>query len=173
MTSTRISDRLRAPGLASLAAAALLLAAATPAGAQTPREKELEARVSELERVVKQLLQQQQGQAATAAAGASGAAAGTAAAAASAPAQGAAPAAVAATVNPPPIQPGSITPNAAAGTKFVYTGFVKADVLWTDASDGSIPENTAGRDFYVPRRRRRSAASTRTRTSTRTSSRRA
>jgi hypothetical protein len=141
MTRTRISSRLPANRLASLAAGALLLGAVMPAAAQTPREQELEARVTELERLVKQLLQQQ-GQAGPAAAGAA------APAVAAAPAAGAAPAAAAAT--PPAIQPGSITPNAAPGTKFVYTGFVKADALWTDASDGSIPENTAGRDFYVP-----------------------
>jgi hypothetical protein len=32
----------------------------------------------------------------------------------------------------------------------MYTGFLKADVLWTEAADGVIPENTSGRDFYVP-----------------------
>jgi hypothetical protein len=142
MTRTRISSRLPAPRLASLAAGVLLLAAALPAAAQTPREQELEARVTELERLVKQLLQQQ-GQTGPAAGGA----AAPAVAVAAAPPAGAAPAAAA---TPPAIQPGSITPNAAPGTKFVYTGFVKADALWTDASDGSIPENTAGRDFYVP-----------------------
>ncbi len=147
MNRTRISSRLRAPALAGIAAGALLAATALPAAAQTSREKELEARVSELERLVQQLLQTsgQGGGAATAATAAAPVAAS------SAPAQGgAAPAAVASAAGPAPVQPSTITPNAAAGTKFLYSGFVKADVLWTDTADGVIPENTSGRDFYVP-----------------------
>lgn len=147
MNRTRISSRLRAPGLAGFAVGALLAATALPAAAQTSREKELEARVSELERLVQQLLQSpaQGGAAPSAAPGTT-----AASAAPGAPAQVAAPAAVASAVGPAPVQTSSITPNAAAGTKFLYSGFVKADVLWTDAADGVIPENTAGRDFYVP-----------------------
>jgi hypothetical protein len=32
----------------------------------------------------------------------------------------------------------------------VLTGFVKADALFTNTSDGEIPDSTVGRDFYVP-----------------------
>jgi hypothetical protein len=142
MNRTLNSSRLRAPGLAGLAAGAVLAATALPAAAQTAREQELEARVSELERQVQQLLQ------ASAKAGTAPVSAPSAVPAT--PATGAAPAAVAAAAGPAPVQPTSITPNAAAGTKFLYTGFLKADVLWTDAADGVIPENTAGRDFYLP-----------------------
>lgn len=147
MKRTLISSRLRAPGLAGVAAGALLAVAAVPAAAQTSREQELEARVSELERQVQQLLQ------ASARAGATPAA--VPAPASAAPAAPAAPAAapaaaVAGIPGPTPVQLTTITPNAASGTKFVYSGFLKADVLWTDAADGVIPENTSGRDYYVP-----------------------
>jgi hypothetical protein len=144
MKSKGISSCLRAPGLAGFAAGALLAVSALPAEAQTAREQELEARVSELERLVQQLLKTQ-GQAGGAVAAAP-AAAPSAAAVAAAPA----PVTTAPAAGPAPVQPTSITPNAAAGTKFVYTGFLKADVLWTEANDGVIPENTSGRDFYVP-----------------------
>jgi len=49
-----------------------------------------------------------------------------------------------------PVQSKSITPNAAPGTSFHMTGFVKADALWTDTGDGEIAEPSSGRDFYVP-----------------------
>jgi hypothetical protein len=116
---------------ATLAAAALGLPGA--ALAETAKEQELEARVAELEKLVRQLLAEKQ----AAPAAAPGAAPAVAAAAPAKPA-------------PAPIQPTSITPNAAPGTSFVLTGFVKADALFTDTSDGEIAENTAGRDFYVP-----------------------
>jgi hypothetical protein len=149
MNRTRITSRLRAPVLAGFAAGVLLVATALPAAAQTSREKELEARVSELERLVQQLLQTSSAQGGAAPSTAPGAIAAVAAAP-GAPAQVAAPTAVAAAAGPAPVQASTITPNAAAGTKFLYTGFVKADVLWTEAADGVIPENTSGRDFYVP-----------------------
>jgi hypothetical protein len=142
MNRTRTSSGLRASAAAALAAGALLAGTALPAAAQSAREQELEARVTELERLVKQLLTQQGGAAAAPAAPSAGAAPGAAAA----------PAASVATAAPPPapVQATTILPNGASGTKFVYTGFVKADALWTDAADGSIAENTPGRDFYVP-----------------------
>ena len=117
---------------ATLAAAALGL----PGGAlaQTAKEQELEARVAELEKLVKQM------QAAQQAAPAPAPAAAPAATAAAAPAKPAA----------APIQGVSITPNAAPNTTFVLTGFVKADALWTNTSDGEIADNSSGRDFYIP-----------------------
>jgi hypothetical protein len=142
MNRTRTTSRSRAAGFA--AAAGLALAAVTPpAHAQSTHEQELEKRVGELERLVKQLLEQQrQGTAAPAAAAAT-------APASAVPAPGAA-TAPAAAPSGPPVQQASILPNAVAGTKFFYDGYVKADVLWTDAKDGQIPEQTSGRDFYVP-----------------------
>jgi len=89
--------------------------------AQTAREVQLEARVAELERIVQQLVAEKQA---------------AAPAAATAPAR--------------PVQAASITPNSPAGTSFVFTGFVKADANFTDLSQGEIPDNSTGRDFYVP-----------------------
>jgi hypothetical protein len=48
------------------------------------------------------------------------------------------------------IQANSITPNAASGTSFLFTGYAKVDGLWTDTPDGEIAEGTSGRDYYVP-----------------------
>jgi hypothetical protein len=113
---------------ATLAAAALGL----PAGAlaQTAKEQELEARVAELEKLVKQMQAAQQ--------------------AAPAPAPAATAAAAPAKPAGAPIQGVSITPNAAPNTTFLLTGFVKADALWTNTSDGEIADNSSGRDFYIP-----------------------
>jgi hypothetical protein len=61
----------------------------------------------------------------------------------------AAPAAAPAKPAGAPIQTASITPNAAPGTSFVLTGFVKADALFTDTEYGDVPAGS-GRDFYVP-----------------------
>jgi len=95
------------------------------AWSQTAKEQELEARVAELEKLVQQLAAEKK----------------------AAPAPAAAPAAA-----PPakPIQASTITPNAAPGTTFVVTGFVKADAIWTDTSDGELADSSVGRDFYVP-----------------------
>jgi len=114
---------------ATLATAALGL----PAGAlaQTAKEQELEARVAELEKLVRQL------QAAQQVAPAAAPAATTAAAAQPKPAAA-------------PIQGVSITPNAAPNTTFLLTGFLKADALFTNTSDGEIADNSTGRDYYVP-----------------------
>ena len=92
--------------------------------AQTAKEEALEARVAELEKLVKQLMAEKQ----------------------------AAPAAVAAAPAKPaaaPVQATSITPNAAPGTTFVLTGFLKADALFTDTSNADVASRN-GRDFYVP-----------------------
>jgi hypothetical protein len=100
----------------TLAVAAL--GAAPSVLAQTAKEAELEARIAELEKLVKEM------QAAT-----------------PAPARG---------EKDKPIQSKSITPNAAPGTSFHVTGFVKADALWTDTGDGEIADGSSGRDFYIP-----------------------
>ncbi len=56
-----------------------------------------------------------------------------------------------ATVDTPTIQTKPITPNATAGTRFLYSGFVKLDALWSDYRDGEIADGRSiGRDFYLP-----------------------
>jgi hypothetical protein len=94
------------------------------AWSQTAKEQELEARVAELEKLVQQLAAEKK----------------------AAPAPAAAPAKPAAA----PVQATSITPNAAPGTTFLLTGFVKLDANFTDTSDGELGDSSSGRDFYVP-----------------------
>jgi DcaP outer membrane protein len=101
--------------------------------ADTAKERELEARVAELEKLVKQLLAEKQG--------------GAAVAVPTSPATGAVAAAKPETKK---IQEAPITPNAAPGTSFMITGYVKVDGLWSHTPDGELPENNSARDFYVP-----------------------
>ncbi len=115
-----------------------LIGASTVAGAETAKEKELEARVAELEKLVQQLVAEKK--AAPAAVAAPAAAGAVAAAPTVAPAK----------PDAKVIQPGTILPNAAPGTSFVLTGYAKADGMWTNTSDGELAENSAARDFYVP-----------------------
>ncbi len=115
-----------------------LISASTIAGAETAKEKELEARVAELEKLVQQLVAEKK------------AAPAPVAAPAAAGAVAAAPAAAPAKPDAKAIQPGTILPNAAPGTSFVLTGYAKVDGMWTDTSDGELAENTPSRDFYVP-----------------------
>src|SRR5690606_7096846 len=117
---------LRAIVTATLAAAVLGLPAS--AIAQTAKEQELEKRVADLEKMVQQLLAEKK----------------------AAPAPAAAPAAAPAKPAGPAIQAASITPNAAPNTTFVLTGFVKADALFTNTSDGELADSASGRDFYIP-----------------------
>ena len=129
MNTTLISNRMLRSGVA--AAVALVLAtAALPALADSEKEAALEARVADLERMVKQLLAERP------------------AAQAAAPAAAAAPVAPAA--GPAPAQQTTITPNAAPGTRFFASGFIKTDALYTETTGGYIAEQSAGRDFYVP-----------------------
>jgi len=123
----------------ALAVAALGLS--PHAMAQSAKEKELEARVAELEKMVHQLIAEKQ--------------AGTAPAAAPAPAAAGAAAGATVAAAPPKadakvIQTAPITPNAAPGTSFIFTGYAKVDGLWSNTSDGELAENNAARDFYVP-----------------------
>jgi len=115
-----------------------LVSVSTMAGAETAKEKELEARVAELEKLVQQLVAEKK------------AAPAPVAAPVAAGAVAAAPAAAPAKPDPKAIQPGTILPNAAPGTSFVLTGYAKVDGMWTDTSDGELAENTPSRDFYVP-----------------------
>ena len=105
---------LMAPGLALAQAA-------------TPKEQALEARVAELEKIVQQLVSQQQ-QTPSAAA----------------------PAAKPAEDGKPKIQTSPILTAANPGTAFSYGGFIKLDAMVTDTSDGRIADGSAGRLFYIP-----------------------
>jgi hypothetical protein len=122
-------------------AGALLLAAAlapaaviaqAPAASATPREQALEARVTELERMVRELLAKQAAPAAT-----------TATPAPAAPAKGAAP-------PPPPIQATTISTAGWPGTRFSYGGFIKLEAVATDTDGGELPDGSNGRLLYVP-----------------------
>lgn len=93
----------------------------------TPREEALEARVAELEKIVQQLVAQQQS-------------------AQTAPAPAAQPPAD----GKPKIQSTPILTAANAGTRFSYGGFVKLDAMVTDTTDGEIADGSVGRLFYVP-----------------------
>lgn len=122
-------------------AGALLLAAAlapaaviaqAPGASATPREQALEARVTELERMVRELLAKQAAPAAT-----------TATPAPAAPAPGAAP-------PPPPIQTTTISPAGWPGTRFSYGGFIKLEAVATGTDGGELPDGSNGRLLYVP-----------------------
>lgn len=109
--------------------------------AQTAKEKELEARIAQLEKIVAQLSAQQQQteqevvQAQQVAAEAK---------ASSEQAQ------VVQKPAPNPIQAGTIRPVANRGTTFTYGGFIKMDAMVTDTDDGKIADGSAGRMFYLP-----------------------
>jgi len=107
---------LRAVITATLAAAVIGLPAS--AIAQTAKEQELEARIAELEKLVKQLQ-----------------------AKSPEPARG---------EKDKAVQSASVTPNAAPGTTFQVTGFVKLDANFTSTGDGELADSSIGRDFYVP-----------------------
>lgn len=125
------SPALRRLVVASLALAALGASASSLAQASdtSAREAALEARVAELEKLVNELIKEKQ-----------------------TPAPAAAPATAAAPLpkGAQPVQQVSILPNAAPGTTFYVTGYVKADANWTSTPDGEIPDNASGRDYYVP-----------------------
>lgn len=106
-------------------AAALALSLAPPLHAADDSAR-LEARIAELERQIAVLLAER------------------------APPKPAAPAAPGAPPPPPPIQATSILPNAAPGTRFSLTGFLRTDALATRTDSGEIPDGSVGRDLYVP-----------------------
>ena len=115
---------------------ALLFALVAPgmALAETAKEKELEARIAQLEQLVQQLVtQQQQVQTQVADVQAK---------------QVTQP--VAAASDKPAIQTTPIQPSANPGTRFSYGGFIKLDAMFTDTTDGEIADSSAGRTFYLP-----------------------
>lgn len=127
--STR--SRIRRSALALAIGA--IVAVANPALAEDAAQAALESRVAELEQQVQALVAElRASRAATPAAAPSAVPAAPVVAAA------------------PPIQATSITPNAAPGTKFLVTGFVKLDALASSYGDGEIADGSIGRDFYVP-----------------------
>ena len=124
--------------LALSLALAVLAPGAALAQSATDREVQLEARVAELERMVQQLVAQQQQtqQAVTEVKTAQTQIAQTPVAAV--------------TDGKPKIQTAPILPGANPGTRFSYGGFVKLDAMVTDTDGGEIPDGSVGRMFYVP-----------------------
>lgn len=112
---------LRRPLALALMVGLMAPGLAVAQSAESAREQALEARVAELEKLVQQLVAQQQ------------------------QAPQAAPA-----DNKPKIQTAPIMPSANPGTRFSYGGFIKLDAMVTDTSDGEIPDGSAGRLFYLP-----------------------
>ncbi len=106
------------------------------AQAATPKEQALEARVAELEKIVQQLVSQQQ-QTHTAVSDVQRA-------------QAQLPSATPADDGKPRIQGTPILTAANAGTRFSYGGFIKLDAMVTDTTDGEIADGSVGRLFYVP-----------------------
>lgn len=105
---------------------ALATTAASPASAQSERERELEARIAELERAVQMLLAERE----------------------QTPAE---PEAIRKPAAPAqPVQNTSITPGANPGTTFAYGGFIKADFMFSSYTDGELAPGNVGRDFYLP-----------------------
>jgi len=120
-------------------ALAITIALALPGAAlaQTAKERELEARIAQLEAQVQALLQAQQQTRETVEETRSRL---DAVQVASAPADD----------GKPRIQSTPILPAGNPGASFSYGGFIKLDAMATDTSDGVIAEGSAGRLFYVP-----------------------
>ncbi len=90
------------------------------------QQRKLEARVEELERQLRELTQKM---------------------------SGAPPSTVTKASSPadvPNIQTRPIAANAAPGTRFLYSGFIKLDGMWSDYEDGEMTDGSIGRDFYLP-----------------------
>lgn len=121
-----------------LLAVAMVTALAAPgmASAQTAKERELEARIAQLESQVQALLSQQQQTASHVQEVRT--------------AQAAQPARPATPAGAQPIQATTITPQANPGTVFTVGGMIRMDAMATKTTDGDIAKGTAGRDFYVP-----------------------
>ncbi len=123
-----------------LGAAIAVALGAGPAFAQTEKERELEARVAQLEALVQQLVSQQQ------------AIQGTQEAVQAEQAQQAArldrlpiaPEGI------QPVQASTIMPNASPRSSFSFGGFVKLDAMLSDTTDGEMADGTPGRLFYLP-----------------------
>lgn len=113
-----------------IAAGLPLTFAATARGQEASdqeRQQQLEARIEQLERQLRELTEKMSAP----------------------PAPAPAPKATTA-ADAPAIQVKPITPNAVPGTRFSYSGFVKLDTMWSDYDDGEIADGSIGRDFYLP-----------------------
>lgn len=138
--STRMLKTMRKP-----LATCLLVALVAPgmAFAETAKEKQLEARVAELERQVQLLLsttQQQQTQISQAQTDVT----------AVKTVQAQQPAGATVPAGKQPIQVTTITPGAAPGTTVKIGGFIKADFLLTQTGDGQLADDATGRALYLP-----------------------
>jgi len=132
----RIASQARRPLVAALFVALL---APGLAFAQTAKEKELEARIAQLEQQVQALLSSQQQQQAAISQTQAQVTEVKTAQAQVAPADG-----------KPRIQTSPIMTAANPNTTFSYGGFIKMDAMVTDTSDGRIADGSSGRLFYVP-----------------------
>lgn len=112
------------PAVASMAVAPLTLQAQPQTEAADQQQRRLEARIEELERQLQELTQKVSGP----------------------PAAGDA----ARPADRPDFPSKPIMANAISGTRFMYSGFVKLDGLWSDYDDGEIADGSIGRDFYLP-----------------------
>ncbi len=126
-------------------AACLLVALVAPgmAFAETAKEKALEARVAELERQVQLLLSSQQQQQ-TQISQTQQAVTEVRTVQAEQKPLASVPA------GKQPIQVTTITPGAAPGTTVKIGGFIKADFLATQTSDGQLADDATGRSLYLP-----------------------
>ena len=125
VTKTNIGLRLTA------IAFACVIALPGIAHADPAREAQLEQRVADLERQLKDLITEVKSQRA-------------------APAVAAAHAPAALPAGKLPIQVVSLTPGSPAGTTLRYGGFIKADFMATKAHDGQFADSAVGRVLYVP-----------------------
>jgi hypothetical protein len=121
--------------LALAITAALLLPGM--AFAQTAKEKELEARIAQLEAQVQALIGAQQQQQASLAQ--TQTALDQVRVAQTAPADG-----------KPKLQSAPILTAGNPDGRFSFGGFIKLDAMYTDTSDGEIADGSAGRMFYLP-----------------------
>lgn len=130
------------PRLLAMAVVAALAMSPGAVFAQTAKERELEARIAQLEQMVEQMVSRQQ-QTDTAV---------TEVRTAQATQSSQLPAPPAAQVAgaTAPVQATTITPQANPGTVFTFGGNVRVDGMVTKTTDGDIAKGTAGRDFYVP-----------------------
>jgi hypothetical protein len=118
-----------AAGLPLLFAAQAQAQAQAPGDQATEQQRQLEARIEQLERQLRELTEKM-----------------SSASSAPAPVAAPKPSSADATV----IQTKTITPNAVPGTRFLYGGFIKVDSMWSDYDDGEIADGSIGRDFYLP-----------------------
>ena len=133
--------RCGAPKRLALVAALAAVLGSGGAWAQTDRERSLEARVAQLEEMVRQLMAQQQ-----TIQGEHEAVRSEQQAQAARLDRMPAPAAE----GVQPIQASTIVPGSTPRASFSYGGFIKLDAMLTDTNDGQIADGTPGRLFYLP-----------------------